>query len=194
MTSSVPISLNAASTRSTFEMPSAFFVASMLRWMYGISRVLTFGCTTKRWITAGYTLPATSATTTHRPTAMAGRRQPRWRMFQSSNAVTASDTRIIRFRAGNCAFTSVYSAPRTTPRSDDVRSYFDSQYAAARSSAMPASSTDRCTLACGDTRCTRSCGRMLPLMKWKAVTMMVTRMSAPNAHDTTNCANGRRNT
>ena len=106
-TSCAVISEYATSTRSTSEIPMAAFVAWMLRWMYGSSRVLTFGCTTKRCTSAGYTVPATTATTTQRPTARTGSRHPRWRTFHRSSSVTASETRIIRFVAGNWAFTSV---------------------------------------------------------------------------------------
>ena len=108
-------------TRSTFESPIAAFVASMLREMNGSSRVLTLGCTTNLCTIAGYTAPATMATTTQRPTARAGSRQPFCRMFQRSKIATATDTKIMRLMAGSCALMSVYKAPSTTLRDERVR-------------------------------------------------------------------------
>jgi hypothetical protein len=61
-------------------------------------------------------------TSASKPTAITGRAHPRSRMFtRNSTAHTIAITTRIR-SAGSCAFTSVYDAPATTPRSEPSRS------------------------------------------------------------------------
>ena len=105
---------------TTLSMPYASLVASMLRWMYGVSRCTSLGLTRNCCVYAGYTPPMRMAEITRSASAPAGSRMLRTTMLakNSSAQVTAIPTRIVL--AGRTELTSVYDAPCTTPRSENA--------------------------------------------------------------------------
>ena len=67
-------------------------------------------------------MPSRTDTNASSPTAITGRLHSRTRMFTRNSTAQITATIVRKLSAGNCAFTSVYDAPSTTPRGEVNRS------------------------------------------------------------------------
>ena len=79
----------------------------MLCPMYVLSRSRSWGTTWNRCTAAGISVPTTSDTTSHPPSATAGRSHPRRQMLITRRTAAATEIKASRLRAGSLEVTSV---------------------------------------------------------------------------------------
>src|SRR5438067_6326231 len=99
-------------------MPKANRVASMFRWMYGVSFCSSWGPTRSFWTIAGTIAPATMDVSANSPMPTIGSAHPRTLMFTRNNSAHAIAMNTSRRSAGSSAWLSVYEATVTTPRGE----------------------------------------------------------------------------